>query len=40
MVWRRIPATMIEMLTGLALLAAYVGAFVDWRGPPEEKPDD
>ena len=33
-------ATMIEMLTGLALLAAYVGAFVDWRGPPEEKPDD
>lgn len=26
-------ATMIEMLTGLALLTAYVGSFVDWRVP-------
>jgi hypothetical protein len=24
-------ATMIEMLTGLALLTAYLGSFVDWR---------
>jgi hypothetical protein len=33
-------ATMIEMLTGLALLAAYVGAFVDWRGGPREHKED
>jgi hypothetical protein len=33
-------ATMIEMLTGLALLAAYVGAFVDWHGEPREHRGD
>jgi hypothetical protein len=33
-------ATMIEMLTGLALLAAYVGAFVDWGGERREAPPD
>jgi len=33
-------ATMIEMLTGLALLAAYAGSFVDWRREaPEEHAD-
>ena len=37
-------ATMIEMLTGFALLAAYLSSFVDWRptsnepAPPEQPP--
>ncbi len=33
-------ATMIEMLTGLALLTAYLGSFVDWRpARPAADPD-
>lgn len=31
-------ATMIEMLTGLALLTAYVSSFVDWRVPGRGEP--
>jgi hypothetical protein len=37
-------ATMIEMLTGFALLATYLSSFVDWRrdvGPPlDERRDE
>jgi len=37
-------ATMIEMLTGFALLATYLSSFVDWRRdvgqPPPEREDD
>ncbi len=33
-------ASMIEMLTGFALLAAYLGSFVDWRATKGEPPPD
>jgi hypothetical protein len=32
-------ATMIELLTAIALLSAYVSSFVDWRGTPHDRQD-
>lgn len=32
-------ATMIEMLTGFALLAVYLSSFVDWARPADQSPE-